>query len=112
MTVIEFKDLLVELGRKINVPVYHYRAHKQTNKYMVWAEDSQSTSDWGNDTMVNQTLEGTIDYFTKTEFDENIIEIQNALNNGDISWRLNSVQYEDTTGYTHYEWVFEGVRYG
>ena len=112
MTLTEFRDILVNLGKKINVPVYHYNALKQPNKYIVWAEDSQGSADWGSDTMINQTLEGTIDYFTKMEYDPNVKEIQNTLNNGNISWRLNSVQFEDSTKYIHYEWVFEGVRYG
>lgn len=24
-----------------------------------------------------------------------------------IAWELNSVQYEEKTGFTHYEWVWE-----
>ena len=52
-----------------------------------------------------------IDYFTKTEFDENVDRIQDALNAARISFYLNSVQDESGddsgSGYIHYEWVFE-----
>ena len=41
------------------------------------------------------------------EYDELIDKIQDALNKNCISFNLNSVQYEDETGYIHYEWRFE-----
>jgi nucleosome binding factor SPN SPT16 subunit len=54
-------------------------------------------------------MAGTIDYFTKTEFDPIVETIQEKLNSIDIAWRLNSVQYEKDTGYIHYEWAWEMV---
>lgn len=112
MTLIDLRDVLVALGKEIKVPVWHYEALKEVKQYIVWAEDSQSFSNWGSDRMQSQTLEGSIDYFTKTEYDPNIVKIQNALNNGEISWYLNSIQFEKDTGYIHYEWIFEGIEYG
>jgi hypothetical protein len=73
----------------------------------VWAEDNQADSVWADGRMQEQTIEGTIDYFTKTENDPNVQKIQNALNDGNVSWRLNSVQYETETHYIHFEWVFQ-----
>ena len=57
--------------------------------------------------MSEQAIEGTIDYFTRTEYDPNFEKIQEVLSEAEISYRLNSVQYEDETGYIHYEWVFQ-----
>ena len=54
-------------------------------------------------------VQGTIDYFTKTEYDSNVKLIQEKLNYIDVAWRLNSIQHEEDTGYIHYEWVFEFV---
>lgn len=94
---------------KITPNAFHYHAHKQTDSYIVWAEDSQGDAGHGDNRMTIQTIQGTIDYFTKTEFDPVFNEIQQALNNLDMAWRLNSIQHEDETGYIHYEWVFEFV---
>jgi len=35
-------------------------------------------------------------------------QIEDALGTDDsLAWQLNSVQYEQDTGYIHYEWAFE-----
>lgn len=96
------KNALLTVG----VPVSHYLAHKKPDQYIVWAEDNEADSVWADGKKQAQSIEGAIDYFTKTESDPNVQKIQNALNNGDISWRLNSVQHEKDTGFIHYEWVF------
>jgi hypothetical protein len=93
----------------VGVPVTHYTASKQPNKYIVWAEDGQADSLWTDGRIQEQAIQGTIDYFTKTENDPNVDRIQNALDDADISFRLNSIQYEDETKYIHYEWVFEVI---
>ena len=88
--------------------VYHYHAYNQDDKYIVWAEDAAKNIS-GNNKMQDAIIQGTVDYFTKEEFDEKIIAIEEALNNAEIAFYLNSVQYEEETGYIHYEWVFEVV---
>ena len=90
----------------VGVPVSHYTAAKQSNKYIVWAEDGESESQCADNKKQMQVLQGTIDFFTKTENDPYVQKIQDALDNYEICWELNSVQYEDTK-YIHYEWVFE-----
>lgn len=91
--------------------VGHYEALNETDKYIVWAEDSEGSSVEGDDKKINQSIQGTIDYYTSEEFDENVDKIQESLNAACISFYLNSVQYEsideDGTGKIHYEWVFE-----
>ncbi len=87
--------------------VSHYEAHKKTDKYIVWAEDGQSNVKWADNQMQEQALMGTIDYFTKMEYDPNVDKIQYALNCIPLSWRLNSVQREDETGFIHYEFAWE-----
>lgn len=86
---------------------YHYQAYKQTDQYIVWAEDSQGDSVWADGKMQEQVIQGTVDFFTRDEYDPNFMLIQKALNDVGVSWRLNSIQYEDDTRYTHYEWVWE-----
>lgn len=91
----------------VGVPVSHYTATKKPDKYIVWAEDSQGEPLWADGRMIGQVIQGTIDYFTRTENDPNVDKIQHALTDVDISFRLNSIQYEDDTRFIHYEWVWE-----
>ena len=47
---------------------YHYSAPQSiTGPYIVWAEDNQADSVWADGRMQEQSIEGTVDYFTKTE---------------------------------------------
>lgn len=86
--------------------VGHYTALHQADRYIVWAEDSQGDTVWADGRMQEQVIQGTIDYFTRIESDPNFDGIQAALNDADISFYLNSVQYEDDTKFIHYEWVW------
>ena len=105
MTLQEIRDLLLT----ITPNVFHYFASGQTGNYIVWAEDSEGDSIHADDGKTEQVIQGTIDYFTKTENDPVVTQIQDKLTENEISWRLNSVQYEQDTGYIHYEWVFEVI---
>lgn len=87
--------------------VYHYEAMKERGNYIVWAEDGGGAQLNADNSIQQQAIQGTIDYFTREESDSLVDEIQKALKNAKISFSLNSVQYEDETKYIHYEWVFE-----
>ena len=87
--------------------VYHYETLNKPDQYIVWMEDSGGVNAWADDICTYLTITGTIDYFSRIEDDPNVEQIQHALNNGNIVWRLNSVQYEEDTKYTHYEWEWE-----
>ena len=87
--------------------VYHYWRPRPegVDQYIIWAEDSEEDSLNGDNKKLEQGLHGTIDLFTKEEFDPLIDQIQNAINGVEnLSWRFNSSQYEDDTGLIHYEW--------
>ena len=96
------KDALLTVTDNVG----HYTAYDDSDRYIVWAEDSEVAALNTDNYKAGQTIEGTIDYFTKTEDDANIEAIQNALNAARIGWELNSVQYEDETRFIHYEWLF------
>ncbi|BDZ80523.1 hypothetical protein [Claveliimonas bilis] len=100
-------NIIKETLLKVTNKVYHYQALKADDKYIVWAEDSEGSSVEGDDKKINQSIEGTIDYYTKEEFDPNVDKIQQALIDACISFYLESVQYEEETEYIHYEWVWE-----
>ncbi len=103
MTLQAIKNLLLTVTDN----VYHYHAWEQPDKYIVWAEDSEGNSLHADNQKQVQVIQGTIDYFTKDEGDINVELIQKAMNDNEISCRLNSIQYEEGTDYIHYEWVFE-----
>ena len=87
--------------------VWHYEASTITDQYIVWAEDKEGSSVEGDNHKLEQSIQGTIDYYTKNEDDQNVEAVQTALKAARIAFYLNSVQYEDETQYIHYEWVFE-----
>jgi hypothetical protein len=104
MTLNNLKDLLLTIG----LPVFHYFATGQTGPYIVWAEDGEGDSVHADGKKVERALTGTIDYFTKAENDPVVQQIEDTLDTDDsLAWQLNSVQYEQDTGYIHYEWAFE-----
>ena len=87
--------------------VGHYKNFKQEGDYCVWAEDTEPSAVSGDNRKVIQTLQGTIDFYTRSEFNPIVDAIQERLNTAGVSFYLNSVQYEDETGFIHFEWVFE-----
>jgi hypothetical protein len=103
MTLAKIKTALLTVTNK----VYHFDATGAKGNYIVWAEDGQFDSLWADGAMREQTITGTIHYFTKIEFDLNFNAIQTALSNAEISYSLNSIQFEEDTRYIHYEWVFK-----
>lgn len=53
---------------------------------------------------VERGTEVYINYFTRDDTSTPRTLIETALNNLDIPWYLNTIQYENDTGYIHYEW--------
>jgi len=105
MTLNDLKDLLLT----VTEDTFHFYAFRKPDKYIVWAEDGEASSGHADNKKTNQVIQGTIDYFTKTESDPNFDLIQEKLNSADIAWRINSIQYEEETKYIHYEWVWEMI---
>lgn len=87
--------------------VYHFHAHKPPRRYIVWAEDGAGDTVFANGRLQNQAITGTVDLYTDDPEDTALFEgVQSALDQV-CAWQLNSVQYEDDTGLTHYEWAWE-----
>lgn len=74
--------------------------------YGVYAEDGANDLE-ANNRHVEHILQGTVDYFTRDDTGTPKSTIEAALDAVPCAWYLNSVQFEDDTGYIHYEWVFE-----
>lgn len=103
MTLTDIKTALLTVTNN----VHHFDATGAMGNYIVWAEDGQADSVWADGSMKEQAITGTIDYYTKVEYDTKFSDIQSALDVIGVSYRLNSIQYEIDTKYIHYEWVFE-----
>ena len=87
------------------IKLYHYRKDDTTKApYVVWAEHGGDI--FGADNRRGEmTIEGTIDIYSKSEFDPLFDDVPNVLD-GVANCRLNSVQYEDETKLIHYEYSF------
>lgn len=59
-----------------------------------------------DDKHIERGTEGYINLFTRDDTDTPRVKIERALNSLNIAWNLNTVQYENDTGYIHYEWEF------
>ena len=69
--------------------------------------DGSGATVWADDAMQEQAMSGAVHLYTRGAGRVQMQKVQEALNSGEVSWRLNSVQYEESTNLTHYEWVFE-----
>ena len=101
----QIRDALTSIE---GLTVYHYWHPRLNAPYCIWAEDGEGDSLHTGNHKSEQVITGTIDYFTKTDLDETVDLIQNALNTlENCGWMLSSVQYENDTNLIHYEWSFE-----
>lgn len=102
--IFKIRDVLKKAGVK---NINHYEAVDKPDQYAVWTEMGERTPMNADNAKHEQILYGVINYFTKSEMDEIPDKIQDNLNEGRISFFLASVQYENETGYIHYEWEWE-----
>ncbi len=86
---------------------YHYWRPVKDVPCLIWAESGESTSFHSNNRKAEQNIAGTVDLFTKTEFDPLADAVQDVLDSLGVAWRLESVQYEDETSLIHMEWSWE-----
>lgn len=81
-------------------------ARMQSDRYFVWQEDGRN--DLAGDNGHGETaVTGTTDLYTKQEFDPWADALGESLSSYGISWTLDNVQYEEDTGFYHYEWLWE-----
>lgn len=78
----------------------------QSNRYFVWQEEGADDL-MANNRHAERAMTGTTDLFTRLEFDPWKDAFEASLDaHGSIAWELNSVQFEENTGFWHYEWVW------
>lgn len=87
-------------------PSVRHGYHLKTDRYFVWQEDG--SNDFLADGLhAERAVTGTTDLFTRREFDPWKDAMEQSFEAHGICWNLNSVQFEQDTGYWHYEWVWE-----
>ena len=85
----------------------HYGWSKApSGDYGVYAEDGANDLIAGN-VHTERIIEGTVDYFTRDDGLACKALIEAALNGCGCAWYLNSIQFEDDSGFIHLEWVFQ-----
>lgn len=98
-------EKIMNAHRMVTDAVSHYEKLK-SSRYFVWQEDGE-TSLQANNRHRERAVTGTTDLFTKREFDPWKEKLEKAFAFYGIAYALNSVQYEEETGFTHYEWTWE-----
>lgn len=98
---------LIQALEDTKIPFKHYAwSHAPDGTYGVYAEDGSNILKTDDGTG-EYALEGTVDLFTRDDSDTPRETVEAALESCGCAWYLNSVQFEDDTGYIHFEWVFQ-----
>lgn len=105
---LQLKRIRDSLAAIEGLKVYHYWRPRLQAPYLIWAEESEGDSLYTGNHKSEQVITGTIDYYTKTEYDPMVDTIQEKLNEiENLGWTLSSVDYEDETMLIHYSWDWE-----
>lgn len=100
----KIKQIGTALSNALGSNVHHYFRPDGECPSCVWQEAGEDLSFYASNIKQEQTIRGTVDYYTQTEFDANADIIQTALQSIGAAWVLESVQYEAETKMIHYEW--------
>lgn len=88
---------------------YHYWRPVKDVPCLIWAETGEENSFNAGNHKAEQAIVGTVDFFTKKEFDPLADQVQEVLDELGATWALDAVQYEDETNLIHMTWTW-GVR--
>lgn len=102
-------EMIISAHTDVTDAVSHGR-RMQSERYFVWQEDGANDLE-ANNSHGERAVQGTTDLFSKRELDPWADQLGEALSSHGIAWYLNAVQYEEDTGFWHWEWVWE-VPYG
>lgn len=84
--------------------IYHYWHTRKNAPYLIWRESPASVLA-GDSLILEWTVNVSIDYFTKTEFDPVFDEVCALLTSlCGASWSWDGTDYEDDTGLIHHSW--------
>lgn len=98
-------DKIREAHTRVTDKVSHHE-RLNSERYFVWQEEGDNALHAENG-IVNRAMRGTTDLFTKLDLDPWAAELEKSMTESGIAWYLNTIQYEEDTGFRHWEWVWE-----
>ena len=104
-----WQDTIIAAHTAVTDAVSHYERLK-SDRYFVWQEEG-STDLEAEGRHAERAMRGTTDLFTKIENDPWAEALEESFDGKGIAWYLNSVQYEEETGFIHTEWVWEMLNF-
>lgn len=82
-------------------------AKQRKRDHGIYAEDGQNVLHASNG-RAETAVQGTVHYFTRDDSGAPQKAIEAALEAAEgVAWYLDTIQYEQDTGFIHYAWVFE-----
>lgn len=102
-------EQLLEALRGTGIPFVAYGwDNAPSGIYGVISLDSGAGTIAGDQKIIQQAVEGTVDLYLQEIGTRYPQTIQSVLNDFEgCAWYLNSVQYENETHLVHWEWVFQ-----
>lgn len=98
-------EIIIAAHTAVTDAVAHNEKLK-SDRYFVWGEQGANDLEASN-VHAEKAVQGYTDLYTKVEFDPWVEAFEKSMDNYGIAWALNSMQYEEETGFTHYEWYWE-----
>lgn len=89
------------------VSVFHFRRSKMSPPYVVWQEEGEGESFLAENGRAEPVIAGSLDYYTKTEYDPVVEQINLLLEQVADAWELVTALYEEETHLMHYSWDWE-----
>lgn len=101
-----WQDTIIAAHTAVTDVVSHVQRLK-SERYFVWQEDG--ANDFiADEKHAERAMTGTTDLFTKQEFDPWVAALEESFDaTPAIVWALSSVQFEEDTGFYHYEWSWQ-----
>ena len=103
----EWHEKIIAVHLSVTDQVSHAE-HMKSDRYFVWQEDGANDLE-ADGLHVERAITGSTDLFTKQEFDPWREQFEAAMEASGLLWSYNSFQYEEETGYYHYEWYWEVI---
>jgi len=102
MTLNDLKTALDGTGYKF---AHHAWSKAPAGDYGVYAEEGANDL-LANGEHIEKAINGYIDYFTRDDSLTPKRTIEAVLHELGIPWSLNTISYEQDTGFIHYEWTW------
>lgn len=103
----EWHEKIIAVHLAVTDQVSHAE-HMKSDRYFVWQEDGANDLE-ADGLHAERAITGSTDLFTKQEFDPWKEQFEAAMEASGLPWSYNSFQYEEETGYYHYEWYWEVI---